>query len=421
MTEPYEGKTVLWVPRFWPAVGGTEFHTYELAQNIARVSPVCVVNHCTTTASLNRNLPEQAALSRASDTWLGDFRNVTLAPENRLVRPLSFLGRYYSTHAFVRRAYQYYFFKAYVDSATALIKDAKRIHFVYNGLTDAACLASQLAEQIGIPFIFTPNVLDTSPSGSAWASRSFQNLYNSASQIIALTDHEAGWLVDQGVSANKISVVPYGPILQPRITVAETEAASELIKSKYILFLARLVPEKGYQLLLKAFELLATRDDETKLLLVGPAEDSMRELIDAVNLRLGRLRVHLLPNVAQPLKTALIEEAALLCVPSRRESFGGAYIEAMACATPVVALDRPVSRCVIDHGVNGLLVENSTEGLVAALRKLLNDPTLAQEMGNAGQRKVSEHYAWPVVTAQTLKVYERAEAEHVAMTEQTAA
>jgi len=269
-------------------------------------------------------------------------------------------------------------------------------------------VAADLAEVHGIPFVFTPNVLDTSATGSAWATHQFHQLYGRATRLIALTDHEARWLVAQGVDTQKISVVPYGPVLQARSSIQESGNMLNILNSRFILFLGRLVPEKGYQTLLSSFEALAASDADTQLVLVGPAEDSICSLVKSLNEKLGQARVHLLQDISQPLKTALLEDAAVLCVPSKRESLGGVYIEAMASGTPVVALNRPVSRCVISNEVDGLLVENSAEGVSKALKRLIDNPELARNMGLAGQQKVAEKYAWPVVTKKILSVYDEA-------------
>jgi len=87
----------------------------------------------------------------------------------------------------------------------------------------------------------------------------------------------------------------------------------------------------------------------------------------------------------------------------------------MASGTPVIALERPVSRCVIDHGIDGLLVPNTIEGLQSALVELLNNPDKADDMGRAGQTKVALRFAWHVVTQQIMDVYAKADAEPVAL------
>ena len=224
-------------------------------------------------------------------------------------------------------------------------------------------------------------------------------------QLVALTDHEARWLVEHGVSEDKISVIPYGPILKPRDPSHEYGDIADLLSNRFILFLGRLVPSKGFNLLLNAFEKMSSEDPNTHLIMIGPTVDKNSAPKHQVHEQLNSPRVHLLQDISQTLKTAFLEEAAVLCVPSSSESLGGVYIEAMACNTPVIALDRAVSRCVIEHDSEGILVTNDEHSLVDGLRIILDNPQLADEMGQAGKKKVEELFAWPVVTKKMLGVY----------------
>lgn len=411
-----DSHTVLWVPRYWPAVGGTEFHSRELAQCLSRGHRVTVLAHCTSTEVLQQSLPQSAALTNPSDEMDESVRTITLAPAPSYKMLLSLLGRFHAKSRFARRLYQRCFDSAYKDSIKSLIGDADRIHCIYNGLTESAILAAEVASELGIPFIFTPNVLDTYKTGSDWDSLGFQWLYGCADQIIALTTHEAEWLVAHGVSEARVSIVPYGPILKPRRQEMETGDVATLLASRYVLFLGRLVPEKGYQLLLEAFEVLVKTDKDLQLVLVGPAEKSSKSLINGVNERLGEARVHLIEDVPQPVKTALLEEAQLLCLPSSRESLGGVYIESMASGTPVIALDRPVSRCVIDNMKDGLLVFNDLDGIVQGVKELLDNPEMRREMAEVGIAKVSTRYTWELVTESMISVYSHVDKKHTMTT-----
>jgi len=81
----------------------------------------------------------------------------------------------------------------------------------------------------------------------------------------------------------------------------------------------------------------------------------------------------------------------------------------MASGTPVIALDRPVTRCVIDHRKDGLLVPNSVNGIMSGLAELLTNPKLAADMQLAGKTKVAMRFAWPVVEQQIREVYDLAD------------
>lgn len=410
MSNQSDTHTLFWVPRFWPAVGGTEFHSHELARNLAQSQRVTVLTHCTATETASEPLSRLAAKAKSEVTHFGNLRVVTLAPSLQYATSLGLLAQH-NIGGVRRRAYCYCFDRAFRQQAQAYVAEADRIHFIYNGLTSAATLAVELARDYDIPFVFTPNVLDTTDS-SAWAAWSFREIYTEATHLIALTTHEKRWLQSQGTPEHKISVVPYGPILQSPSPSDESSAIKQVRSTRYILFLGRVVPEKGYRKLLNAFISMQSHDADLHLVFVGPADASVRSLIDSGNNQLDQARIHLFSDITQPEKTALLESAAVLCVPSSCESLGGVYIEAMACSTPVIALDRPVSRCVIDHEKDGLLVNDNQASLVSALSRLLRDPQLASRLGAAGHEKVKKRFAWPEVTTQIRAVYQRADNAH---------
>jgi len=411
MTAVFDSHTVLWVPRYWPAVGGTEFHSHELAQHLSRTQCVTVLAHCTKTENSQQPLTASAVQTRFTDTTKGNVRTIELAPNRRYLNILTWLGQYYERNRIIRMFYKLFFSHAYKQSTSPFLKEADRIHFIYNGLTEAAFLAANQAAALNIPFIFTPNILDTCDTGSDWDSASFHSLYEQADQLIALTEHEANWLVDRGINREKISVVPYGPILESRDPSMEHGAIGELLCTRYILFLGRLVPGKGANLLINAFKALSESDPSTHLVMVGPTTDHRSPIIDELIELSDNAKIHFIQDVSQPIKTALLEEATVLCVPSNSESLGGVYIEAMASKTPVIALDRPVSRCVIDHEKEGLLVTPDEQSLINGLRSLLDNPNLAEQMGLAGSLKVDKQFSWPVVSKNILDVYSKSDSE----------
>lgn len=102
--------------------------------------------------------------------------------------------------------------------------------------------------------------------------------------------------------------------------------------------------------------------------------------------------------------------ADIFVLPSvdRSEAFGLVYVEAMACAKPVVAVNLPGVRTVVDDGRTGFLIEpNNLEQLGQRLLELINNPAERQAMGQAGFTKAQEKYCWSVtVNNQLVKVYE---------------
>jgi starch synthase len=83
-------------------------------------------------------------------------------------------------------------------------------------------------------------------------------------------------------------------------------------------------------------------------------------------------------------------------------------LEAMACATPVVASRLGGIRTVITSEENGLLVDPSEpEEFAGAITRLLNDPDLAQRLGRKGRETILEQYSWEAIAERHLAFYRR--------------
>jgi glycosyltransferase involved in cell wall biosynthesis len=90
--------------------------------------------------------------------------------------------------------------------------------------------------------------------------------------------------------------------------------------------------------------------------------------------------------------------ADVFCLPTRREPFGVAFVEALHHALPIVATRIGAVPDLVEHGKNGFLVEvGDIAGLARHLDQLLCDPALRLRMGAAGERRAREHYTWRAV------------------------
>lgn len=213
MTDRRKTNALLWVPRYWPAMGGTELHTRELANALSSSHKINILTHCTTSETSEASLEHDVNTSVGSIVTDGSVTVNRLCIGN-LAKPIStLLAAQYRRLKIARVIYSVVFFRSLYRRSNTFAENSNLIHFVYNGLTDSAMLAAAVAKRRNIPFVLTPNILDTSDQKHAWNSTRFKYLYKSASRIIALTQHEAEWLVKQNIPRDKISVVPYGPIL----------------------------------------------------------------------------------------------------------------------------------------------------------------------------------------------------------------
>ena len=131
-------------------------------------------------------------------------------------------------------------------------------------------------------------------------------------------------------------------------------------------------------------------------------------------------RLLLIEKITEKEKTAALQACDLLCMPSRAEGLGVAYLEAWHFQKPVIALDLPVLREVIRHRQNGLLVKHTGDvgisanavadanAVAGAITELLETPKLRQFLGSNGQAQLSPHYQWPMISNKMACVYNQA-------------
>jgi glycosyltransferase involved in cell wall biosynthesis len=156
---------------------------------------------------------------------------------------------------------------------------------------------------------------------------------------------------------------------------------------------ARLAANRGHELLIRGFRLLLPRHPGARLLLVGKGE--ARPRLEAFVRELGMTEHVLftgyrdadLPDVLQALDVFVLMGAG-------SDESCRAALEAMAAGRPIVARRVGALPETVIHGVTGLLVEGEEpDAVAAALERLLDDPALAQRMGQAGRRRAEERFS----------------------------
>jgi glycosyltransferase involved in cell wall biosynthesis len=169
-------------------------------------------------------------------------------------------------------------------------------------------------------------------------------------------------------------------------------------RSRELLYLGRLqFAEKGLDLLIEAFSLLAARDDHVRLTLAGDGEDMGRLRVEARRFGVAD-RLAFAGRVGGEAKRELLQRASAVVIPSRFESFGIVAAEALASGTPVVAFDLPSLREIVGEEC-GLLVPRFDAGaFAAACEAVLHDPARAAQMGAAGRRRATR-FDWDVAAA----------------------
>lgn len=159
-----------------------------------------------------------------------------------------------------------------------------------------------------------------------------------------------------------------------------------------ILYVGRLVPEKGQGVLLKAVARLADRGFDVTVKLVGDGwlRSELEQL--AEDFGIGE-RAVFLGAVGQDDIATLYEDATVFCLPSFAEGIPVVLMEAMAMEVPVVTTRITGIPELVEDDRSGLLVTpGNVDELTDALERLLQDPALRQRLGSEGRQKVLNEF-----------------------------
>lgn len=197
--------------------------------------------------------------------------------------------------------------------------------------------------------------------------------------------------------------IPNGIDLSPYETPAVRPGRFAHIEpDSYILFLGRLAKRKGVDVLIDAM----AKVPGARCIIAGAGDE--RAALEAQINRLNLTnRVELVGRVDGTDKIWLLRNARCVAMPSRVwEAFPLVLIEAFAAGKPVVGSAVPGIADLIEDGKTGRLVpQESVADLADALRSLMDNRALAEQMGEQG-RSFAQRYAWENIAQQHLSLYQ---------------
>ena len=240
-----------------------------------------------------------------------------------------------------------------------------------------------------------------------------------ADRIVAASGHEKGLLTRlYGAADSRVSVIPCGVNLerfQPQDRAAARAALALPAERQIVLFVGRLEPLKGVELLIDA---VAELEDSTPELLVIGGDQRAAAYMAALRARAEALaigeRVHFAGSVPQESLPAYYSAADVCVVPSFYESFGLVALEAMACGTPVVASRVGGLIGTVKDGESGYLIPwRCPQPFADKIDLLLSNDELRRSMGAAAQER-AQRFRWSEVAAELAALYTRVIEERAA-------
>jgi glycosyltransferase involved in cell wall biosynthesis len=280
--------------------------------------------------------------------------------------------------------------------------------------------AAHVARSQQVPYIITPHgALDSyiyrnSSAGSVTLKRLYErwfdlpNLHAAGAIHYTAEAERAGatflrlraptFVLPNGVSWDRYSDLTARGGLRARLGLQE---------EPIVLFVGRLHPVKGLDLLIPAFGALRARVPNSHLVIAGPEVGQfgrqVREWVAECNLRDS---VHFLGHLQGSDMMQAYVDADVLTLPSYTENFGMTAVEAMACRLPVVVSDQVKIHREISHAGAGLVTACDSGELAIALETLLRDRDRRVAMGAAGRCLIQQRYTWPGIVASMTEEYQ---------------
>ena len=299
------------------------------------------------------------------------------------------------------------------DRLRSLIEASDGVH-IHGIWGEHSAVAAQLAREAGKPYIVAAHGM---LEGWALRQKRIKKLLYSllversnlqdATCLHALTraevDDYRGFQV-----ANPVAVIPNGVDVAVGATPDQFfDTWPELKGRRLVLFLSRLHPKKGLDILCQVWSRIRRRFPDCHLVLAGPDFEDTRasteELVDMLDMRDC---VTFTGMLSSTMKSSALAASEFFVLPSRSEGFSMAILEAMAMALPVI-VTRPCNFPEVATRNCGSVIEPDARELEAAMISMLNGSAgERRDMGRNGQQLVLERYTWECVGRQVTELYD---------------
>lgn len=278
-------------------------------------------------------------------------------------------------------------------------------------------LAAYLARRHRIPYILRPlGMLDDWPlRQNRFMKMIYLHLIEKASlnhaRILHYTSEE------EKIASEKLGLSAPGIVIPLGVSVACGNGVSKKgeFRSRYpscqgkrlIVFLSRIHPKKGLELLIESLSKLQQVRDDFVFVIAGSGEAAYEEKIRQEVKRHSLTSKTIFTGFLQgETKTALLRDADLFVLLSYQENFGLSIVEAMAMGTPVLLTRGIHTASLIEKRRAGAISDYDSDELMQQIHHLLGDEQLRNEFGENAKNLVLEQFSWDVITPQIVNLYE---------------
>ncbi len=210
---------------------------------------------------------------------------------------------------------------------------------------------------------------------------------------------------------DKVDVIPNGIALDEfRMDVATSRIRRKYLEQneRMVLFVGRLVYEKGVQTVIEAMPQVLEEIPGVKFLVVGTGPHA-RKLVAMTEESGLDHQVKFLGYVDSKTLIGFYKCADLTVVPSLYEPFGMVVLEAMVAGSPVIVADTGGLKEIVVHEATGLkFTPGDPASLAEAMIRVLNDSQLSSRLTSDARKFIGDRYDWARISVSTIEVYEKA-------------
>ncbi|MDZ4139519.1 MAG: glycosyltransferase [Erythrobacter sp.] len=267
--------------------------------------------------------------------------------------------------------------------------------------------AADIAQATGLPLSIKARGSDI----SFWGSRDFArqqmlNAARAATGLLAVSRDLAGQMAAMGMDAGKITLHYTGLDRDRFRPLGHTQLRSQLSRetgfampdnAPLLACVGALIERKG-----QAIAIAALRDiPGARLVLIGKGENEARLRALAISEGVAD-RVHFAGSIDHDLMPLILSAADVMVLPTVSEGLANAWVEALACGTPVVTCDVGGAREIITCDTAGRLVARNPEAVAAGINAVLNNPPAREAVA-----ALTEGFSWEANAAALAAHYER--------------
>lgn len=395
-----------------PDTGGQVVYVLELAQKLAK-------------------------LGYKVDIWTRQFEDQpqfeTVADRVRIIRMPC------GGDEFIPKEFLYKHLPEWEENALAYIRENKfEYEFINSHYWDAGIASQHLAEEIGVTHVHTPHSLgiwkqqqmedpgdnphsaehdDEDPFNFAERIRHEKELYRQCDILTATSPCQIDILKDEyGIDDAKIRLIPPGYDDSRFFPISKATRRRVRQEFRYpedahvVSTIGRLARNKGFDLLIDAFSVVAERDPKAVIRMAVSAESSdpsddeqLQELFDKVAEYGLQDRVTIYESLDDEIMPDFYRTADVFVLPSRYEPIGMTAIEAMACGTPTVVSTNGGLYRAVTFGQDALYADSTDKyELGIAILQALKFPALRNRMAREGTRRARSLFTWTMIAQQLL-------------------